>query len=663
MICCLNPNCQQPLNPENETFCTSCGTKLVPLLRGHYRPMRPLGQGGFARTYLAVDEDRLKTPCVIKQFSPQIQGTNSLDKAIRLFNQEAVRLHELGEHPQIPTLLAYFEQDKYLYLVQQFIEGQTLFQELHRQGIFSEQKIRQVLGDILPVLKFIHERQIVHRDITPANIIRRQIDGRLVLIDFGIAKQLRDTTQIQPGTRIGTEGYAPLEQLRSGQVYPASDIYSLGATCIHLLTGIKPEELYNPLQGRWIWRDYLVKKGINVSDRLTQILEKMLKDLVSDRYQSADEILNDISGQPLAPPTPVRTPPKPATVPASPISQPPRSRLPLPKAPLSDPPASKTPVTNPPISRPPISRPPLSRAINPQPKSGTWGCINTLSGHSSWVTSVTISPNGQTVASGSLDDKIKVWNLQTGELLQTLSGHSKAVNTVAISPNGQILVSGGDDRTIKIWNLLTGSQLRTLTDHGRDVSSVAISADGLTLASGSKDRTIKLWKLSNGTLRGTLLSPAGMIKSVAISPDGLFLASGGLDNQIKLWAMDSGKLLRTLSGHFNLVNSVAISPDGKIIASGSKDKTIKLWDASTGELIRTLSDHTESVNSIVITGDGKMLVSGSSDKTIKLWNISNGELLYTLTGHTNQINSVAISPDGQIIVSGSCDNTLKIWEK
>ncbi len=658
MICCLNPNCQQPLNPENEPFCKSCGAKLVPLLRGHYRPIRPLGQGGFARTYLAVDEDRLKTPCVIKQFSPQIQGTNSLDKAIRLFNQEAVRLHELGEHPQIPTLLAYFEQDKYLYLVQQFIEGQTLFQELHRQGTFSEQKIRQVLADILPVLKFIHERQIVHRDITPANIIRRQIDGRLVLIDFGIAKQLRDTTQIQPGTRIGTEGYAPLEQLRSGQVYPASDIYSLGATCIHLLTGIKPEELYNPLQGRWIWHEFLLKKGITLSDRLTQILEKMLKDLVSERYQSADEILREVGGQSLAAPTASKTAAKPATVPPSPVSQPPRSRLPLPKVPLSDPP----PAAKQPISKPPLSRPPLTRAAS-NARTGSWGCVNTLSGHSSWVTAIAISPNGQTIASGSLDDKIKIWHLQTGELTQTLTGHSKAINTLAISPNGQLLVSGGDDRTIKIWNLFTGNTLRTLTDHGRDVSSVAISADGLTLASGSKDRTIKLWKLTNGTLRGTLLSPAGMIKSVAISPDGQFLASGGLDNQIKLWAMDNGKLLRTLSGHFNLVNSVAISPDGKIVASGSKDKTIKLWDASSGDLIRTLSEHTESVNSIAISSDGKMLVSGSSDKTIKLWSIASGELLHSLSGHTNQISSVAITPDGLTIVSGSFDNTIKIWEK
>lgn len=653
MICCLNPSCQQPLNADNETFCKNCGAKLSPLLRGHYRPIRPLGQGGFARTYLAVDEDRLKTPCVIKQFSPQIQGTSSLDKAVRLFNQEAVRLHELGEHPQIPTLLAYFEQDKYLYLVQQFIEGQTLFQELHRQGIFNEQKIRLLLVDLLPVLQFIHDRQIIHRDITPANIIRRKIDGKLVLIDFGIAKQLKETTGLQPGTRIGTEGYAPLEQLRSGQVYPASDIYSLGATCIHLLTGVKPEDLYNPLDGRWIWRDYLIKKGTNVSDRLAQILDKMLKDLVSDRYQSADDILPDLNNDPPPRFTPTRTPPKPATVPPSPTTKPPLSRLPLPNAPFSAPP----------VSRAPVSRPPLSKAITSNPKTTGWRCVYTLLGHSSWVTSVAISPNGQTLVSGSLDDKIKIWNLQTGELLQTLSGHSKVVNTVAITPNGQYLVSGSDDRTIKIWNLFTGSPLRTLSEHTREVSAVAISADGQTLASGSKDRTIKVWKLSGGTPRGTLWSPAGMIKSVAISPNGQILASGGLDNQIKLWGVDSGKLIRTLSGHFNSVYAVAISPDGKIIASGSKDKTIKLWDLSTGELIRTMSEHSEPVNSVVISADGKMLVSGSSDKTVKLWNINTGELLNSLSGHTNQISSVAISLDGQSIVSGSCDNTIKIWQK
>ncbi|MEB3337074.1 MAG: serine/threonine-protein kinase, partial [Leptolyngbyaceae bacterium] len=341
MISCLNPNCRQPQNPDDATTCGSCGAAIVSLLRGRYRVLQPIGQGGFGRTYLAVDEDRLKTRCVIKQFSPQFQGAKSLDKAIQLFDQEAMRLHELGEHPQIPALLAYFEHDSRLYLVQQFIEGPNLVQELQRQGAFSEHKIRELFNDLLPVLKYIHERQVIHRDITPGNIIRRGNDGKLVLIDFGVSKQLTGTSMAQAGTRIGTEGYAPMEQMRSGRAYPASDLYSLAATSIHLLTQVRPDELYDPLQGRWMWREHLTRRGVTISDRLGQVLDKLLKDLVGDRYQSADEVIKELQGESSVAGTPttqgVATPP--------PVSPPP-----VPPPPLS---ASRPPASQPPASRPP----------------------------------------------------------------------------------------------------------------------------------------------------------------------------------------------------------------------------------------------------------------------------------------------------------------------
>ena len=186
MICCLNPQCQKPLNPDDAKVCQTCGTALA-LLRGRYQAVQLLGQGGFGRTYLALDEDRLNSECVIKQFSPQVQGTKSLEKAVQLFNQEAVRLHELGEHAQIPALLAYFEQDGYLYLVQQFIEGQSLLQEMKQNGAFSERQIRDVFADVLPILRFVHRHQVIHRDITPLNVLV-QNDGTLKLIDFGIAR-------------------------------------------------------------------------------------------------------------------------------------------------------------------------------------------------------------------------------------------------------------------------------------------------------------------------------------------------------------------------------------------------------------------------------------------------------------------------------------------
>jgi len=668
MTCCLNPDCQQPQNPDDAEFCLSCGAKLTPTLRGRYRITRPLGQGGFGRTFLAVDSDRLSARCVIKQFSPQVKGTKSLEKAIKLFQQEAERLNELGEHPQIPTLQAYFEHEERLYLVQQFIEGQTLLQELAQYGTFGERRIREVLAGVLPVLKFVHDHQVIHRDITPSNIIRRFSDHKLVLIDFGVAKLLSSETSGQPGTKIGTEGYAPMEQLRGGKAYPASDLYSLGATCIYLLTQTKPDDLYDPLEGRWLWRERLSQQGGTISDSIAYILNKMLKDLVSERYQSADAVMRDLRmalSRPIggnSPPgvnrlaTPNSSPSNRPT--AAPTSHPPNVFSGQPRA--SGAPSS--PPSNP--SRPP-SAPRVSNPISTPPISGSQGrrCLLTLTGHGRWVMAVVISPDGKRIASGGLDDAIKVWNLDTGELLLTLRGHTKPVNCLAISPDCQILVSGSDDHTLKIWNLTTGALLQTLHGHSRDVNSVAIHTGGQFLASGGEDRTARIWKLGTGEALQVFSNLAGMIRAVALSPDGQFLASGGLDNQIKLWNLKQGTLSQTLpKSHYSAINAIAFSPDGKLLVSGSKDKTIKVWNISKGEVIRTITGHTDSVNALALSQNGKLLVSGSSDTTLKLWNIETGDLKGTLADHISAVNAVSISPDGRRVASASSDTTVKIWQ-
>jgi WD40 repeat protein len=245
----------------------------------------------------------------------------------------------------------------------------------------------------------------------------------------------------------------------------------------------------------------------------------------------------------------------------------------------------------------------------------------TLSGHSDWVNSVAISPDGRTLASGSHDKTIKIWNLATGEQIRTLSGHSYSVYSVAISPDGRTLASGSRDKTIKIWNLATGEQIRTLSGHSDWVNSVAISPDGRTLASGSEDNTIKIWNLATGEQIRTLSGHSSDVNSVAICPDGRTLASGSSDNTIKVWNLATGELIRTLSGHSDWVESVAISPDGRTLA-GSSDNTIKVWNLATGELIRTLSGHSDSVLSVAISPDGRTLASGSGDKTIKIWRVS-----------------------------------------
>ncbi|MFM6194630.1 MAG: GUN4 domain-containing protein [Planktothrix sp.] len=283
---CLNPDCLHS-NPKTTNFCQKCGSKL--LLKERYRALKILGQGGFGRTFQAVDEDKPSQPyCVIKQFFPQAQGTNNQEKAEELFKREAIQLEQLGKHQQIPELFAYFSQDHRQYLVQEYIEGENLNQELSETGAFSEDKIIKLLENILPVLTFIHQQQVIHRDIKPENIIRRKSDHKFVLVDFGAAKAATRTALAVTGTVIGSAGYVAPEQAVGKPTF-ASDLYSLGVTCIHLLTNIEPFDLFDISESDWVWRDYLTVK---VSDLLGQVLDKLLQQGTKKRFQTAQEVLD-----------------------------------------------------------------------------------------------------------------------------------------------------------------------------------------------------------------------------------------------------------------------------------------------------------------------------------------------------------------------------------
>ncbi|WP_416667170.1 tetratricopeptide repeat protein [Egbenema bharatensis] len=292
MSYCLNPQCPSPQNPPGMNYCQTCGTSL--LLRGHYRAVRPLGRGGMGRTFLAVDEDTpSKRNCVIKQFCPApdiLNNPAAFQKSLELFKREAETLDRLGDQShQIPHLLAYLEREQQFYLVQEFIDGENLLEHLsHRDG-YSEAEVRQLLQSLLPVLDFVHRQEVIHRDIKPENIMRCQ-NGRIVLIDFGISKQL-DQTMLRPGTRGGTQGYAPLEQLVYGAAYPSSDLYALGTTCIHLLTKRPPHDLFDHFKKQWIWRSVLQTQGRTVSPALGEVLDKLLQEDYQQRYPSAMAVM------------------------------------------------------------------------------------------------------------------------------------------------------------------------------------------------------------------------------------------------------------------------------------------------------------------------------------------------------------------------------------
>lgn len=266
--------------------CENCGSLLR--LNDRYRALRMIGRGGFGRTFLAIDEAKPShPPCVIKQFLPI--DNEFVQEAMRLFRQEAIRLDDLGKHPQIPELLAYMEQEKRLYLVQQFIDGVNLSKAVKANSSFDEVKIRKLLQELLPVLQFIHDSQVIHRDIKPDNIILRKSDDQPVLVDFGAAKFTSSTNISKAGTTIGTAGYAPPEQSIGKAVF-SSDIYSLGVTCLYLLTQIEPYNLFDVNDG-FVWRH----RTDGVSDRLAQILDKMIHQSVKNRYATATEVLNDLN--------------------------------------------------------------------------------------------------------------------------------------------------------------------------------------------------------------------------------------------------------------------------------------------------------------------------------------------------------------------------------
>jgi WD40 repeat protein len=288
--------------------------------------------------------------------------------------------------------------------------------------------------------------------------------------------------------------------------------------------------------------------------------------------------------------------------------------------------------------------------------------IKTLEGHSDYVNSISFSPDGKLLASGSRDTTIKIWEVGSWKLIKTLEGHSYEVYSVSFSPDGKLLASGSRDTTIKIWEVGSWKLIKTLEGHSDHVYSVSFSPDGKFLASGGRDTTIKIWEVGSWKLIKTLVGHSNSILSVLFSPNGNFLASSSWDKTIKIWEVGSWKLVKTLEGHSNEVRSVSFSPDGKFLASGSDDKTIKIWEVGSWKLVKTLEGHSYEVYSVSFSPDGKLLASGSRDTTIKIWEVGSWKLIKTLKGHRDSVFSVSFSPDGKLLASGSPDKTIKIWE-
>ena len=690
MSYCLNPNCPDPSHPLNggRRTCCQCGSELV--LQNRYRIIKPLGSGGFGKTYLIEDQGVPKVLKVLLKSHP---------KAISLFQQEAQVLISL-RNPGIPkieedgyfTFLAKDSEDPLHCLVMEFINGSNLldWMKSRRHRPISQTKAVNWLIQLTEILDKVHQKNYFHRDIKPHNIMRKP-NSQLVLIDFGTVREVSDTYLLKvvgegPNvTGIVSPGYTAPEQT-NGKAVPQSDFFALGRTFVYLLTGKPPTAFpQNSRSGRLEWHKY----APTISTEFKDIIDYLMAPFPGNRPQNPTMILHCLADMEIENSSTddshistigqqgrltrgntkgsidrtqtrskVQTKVKTKT---STIVSSSKSRIKLINnlivgliMLLLAGAASqfygiwryKTFPTNPVF---------LWQSL----KSSRF-LQTTLSSYIGEVNAIALTPDGETLVSGSLNT-IKIWDLNTEKLKNDIrDAHTDKITTLAISPNGEILVSGSTNKTIKIWDLKNGKLSVEILGHNGRANAIAISPDGQILATVGSDKLMKLWNIQTGSRRLTRIPDKEYeVNSLAFSRNGEVLVTGSNNGTIRLW--DSSTLTRkqTLQGHTKAVNTIAISPDNQTLASGSNDGTIRLWDLNTGKEKIVITHSTSTVKALVFGTDSRTIVSGGDNITI--WNINTKKKLETFFGHAKEISTLAITPDGKTLISGSLDQNIKVW--
>lgn len=690
------------------------------LLQHRYKLLEILGRGAFAATYLALDTET-EQHCAIKCLSlRQIDDW----KTWELFEREVQILKALN-HPGIPAYIDFFkqetEEDTELYLVQEYVAGKSLAQLVQERQHFTERQALEIALQVSRILEYLQSLSppVIHRDLKPGNIILTP-ERQVYLIDFGAVRDTLRTSQTTLGsgsTIVGTFGYMPLEQFE-GRALPASDIFSLGMTLIHLLSHKTPAEI----ETKGVTFDF--RPHVNVSPRCAKILTKMIAPDPAKRYQSAFQVTSALEKVLHGKPTRISDKIVSAGVLLvllailwgvytrwyQPRPEPQVQPTPAPSIPEPQPREQATPIPQPePKSHDltkletlfhtsqslflsgkdqlgalvaGINTGQLLRQTNvPVTLKNRFSILmrdmldnvyekNRLIGHEGYVWNVAFSPDGKTLASVSHDHTIKLWDGPGGRLLTTIAGHSKPVRCAAFHPDGGRLVTGSDDKTLKLWDTAHGELLQVFGANELLVYDVAFSPDGTLLASaGNGGQTnaegtgheITIRNVETGEIIKTLHGHTHLIVGVSFSPDGSLLASASWDQTVKLWDTHDWREIRTLNGYSKLGKAV-FSPDSKMLAAGTGEGAVLFWNVEDGAPLVNARGHSAWVSNVRFHPTRRMLASVSEDNTVILWALTTGRKITTLQGHTQTVNGLSFSPDGTLLATGSHDTRILLWD-
>ena len=675
------PHCGSPVS-AGEKFCRICGNSLKPkpanqpkpagILDERYEILEKLESGGMGQLYRVRDR-RLDRVFALKEMKVEFPDEEKRKQAEEWFRREARILCNL-RHPNIPIVTDFFNEDDKYYLVMDYIDGSPLDKE---NLPLTEAQARDFLGTALDILQYLHNNDIIHRDIKTEHFMRDKATGKYFLVDFGTARSI---TPQKKNTAIGTPGFASPEHYE-GFADQRSDIYSLGAVMYHIVTGIDPRTRppfdFKPL----------AETAPHISRELAETIKKAITYKPEQRFQSAAEMAQSIS---LSSPAFTAPPVKPAVkVETTPLTEIPRETRII-KEDIVPPKPVKEPGKKDPLKTLLFDEPDYNdyRTLHRKRKmtvqtSGALPPVMGIEGkafrvikspHMGWVSSIAFVPPGDVLAVAYMDGVIILWDItaneQVGVLKKTITYSTHLCMDVAASINGEYLAQAMDNGKIILWDMVTNKKIRAVATNSETVNSIVFSGEK-HLVSGSQDESVTLWDVDEFYEVSSKWGNKGGVKSMALSNDRKLLVIGCGDGMLRMWELHSlvSMVLKpdVERGHRGKVNGLSFSWDDKYLLSVGDDRYLRQWNVMETRPVymkpgKSASIGFKNITAIACSPRQNIFVTGKEDGTVSIWDMDKFKPEKTLEEHPQRIVKIAFSQNGYYFATASEDGLVIAWK-